>query len=239
MKSAFIIIISLLLSSMSLFSQEYLPTTQINKDLRNLTTDNLKGKVKSTRSISYNKAGKAVGLEINQYDKKGNLIRSSYNINPLDEDGGCLSELELFDYDEVGRMTGVYKYEQYCWNSEIGSCELYTIKYDSKGRPIAVTSYETSDLEFDNRNLSPKDVFQNFDDRVVSSQKTFLYDKQGKLFVTQSSDDKLNSNYREQYEYDTEGRLSRVSKSSIYLYENQNKNKDNGKTKDNVQEVPA
>ena len=61
-----LIIISLLLLSMPVFSQKN-PRDYIANDLRNLTTDNLKGKVKSTRSIVYDKTGKVFGLEIKKY----------------------------------------------------------------------------------------------------------------------------------------------------------------------------
>lgn len=209
MKTTSIFFFSLLLSSVSLFAQNYSPKSEINEYLHNLSTENLKGNVKSTRSICYNKTREADGLVIDQYNNDGNLVRSSYQMYPLAENGGCLAKLELFDYDEAGRLTGVFKSERSCGADFGGGGTHFTIKYDSQGRPIAITHYDTEEYGTAARDLNvlkTEDVFQNLDNKKIESQRTFLYDKKGRLFEEQSSYD-WGFDSRTQFVYDEKGIL--------------------------------
>ena len=208
-----LIYLSLLLLSMPLFAQK-IPEDIIAKDTKNWKTENLKGKVKSIRSLVYDKNGKVEGLQIDKYDKNGNQIQSSYQLWPLSANGGCLSYLRLSDYDEEGRLTGVFWSSRSCGGDTWSDGDYYTVKYDSKGRPIDITYYDMGEYQYatdmtngDLNVIKPKEAFQDMDSKTVTGHESYLYDEHGKLLVIQSTP----SDERHVFEYDKYGRLKLIS----------------------------
>ena len=91
----------------------------------------------------------------------------------------------------------------------------YTVKYDSKGRPIDITDYDMGEYQYatdmtngDLNVIKPEEAFQNMESKTVKVHHSYLYDEQGKLLVIQSTP----SDVREVFEYDNHGRLKLISK---------------------------
>ena len=202
--------ISFLLMSIQLFAQHgwqspYYPIDYIAEDTYNIRTENLKGKVKSTRTIEYDKKGDVIGLEIKQYDNKGNLIQCTYHIDPLSENGGYLSNLSLYNYDDDGRIIGVFIHDK-----RIGEYCYYTVKYDVKGMPVAITWYDMGEFKYqdsDANAIKPKEVFENLDNKIIQGHMTYLYNNLGKLIVSQGWWAQSNGDDRHLFEYDKDGKL--------------------------------
>lgn len=197
-----------LLLSIPLFAQ-YNPKEYIAKEIQNLRTKQLKGQVKYTRSIVYNKSGEVEFLEIEIFDEKGNVVQRSYEDWPLSPYGGCLLEIRFYDYDNDGRLTGVFWSERGCFGDVYAYGEYYTVKYDEKGRPVAITWYDQGEYssKVEDFDIKPKKVFKNLDSKKIIGQITYLYDNQGRLVVSQGSKNKNNSDDRVMYEYDDFGRI--------------------------------
>ena len=149
-----------------------------------LTEENLKGKVKSIKEITYEAVEKFGQIEKGNvlyclsyftiYNEKGNKIEKNHY-----EFDGRLDYKVTYKYDENGN-----KIEKNDYDSDGSLDSKTTYKYDEKGNIIEINNYNS--------------------DGSLYSKHTYKYDEKGNIIEINNynSDGRLKNTYTYKYEYD-------------------------------------